>query len=148
MRTIVVAVVALALLATTVPGTSARAPRTVVAAVELSPEGGSAVRGFAYFRQRGRALSGSVVVWGLASGTRHAVHFHGPSGFCGRPPKPAVAAHEDLVANAQGVAFTKFSVPSTLRVVRRGFYYNVHAKPTAEGSSPSLACGDIRPVAR
>lgn len=122
------------------------ATRTV-AAVELRPDGGSAARGAAYFTQRGARLSGWVVVWGLAPGSRHAVHFHGAAGTCAaKPAKPARAAHRDLVADARGVAFQRFAVSSSEQVLRRGFYYNVHEHPSSHGTSPSIVCGEIRPL--
>jgi hypothetical protein len=118
-----------------------------VAAVELRPDGGGAARGAAYFTQGGARLAGWVVVWGLEPGSSHAVHFHGPNGTCAsKPAKPAKAAHEDLVADSRGVAFRRFSVASPIQVLRRGFYYNVHQHPSAHGSSPSIACGAIRPL--
>jgi hypothetical protein len=118
-----------------------------VAAVELRPDGSGAARGAAYFTQRGARLSGWVVVWGLEPRSAHAVHFHGPNGSCAsKPAKPAMASHDDLVADSRGVAFTRFSVTSSIQVLRRGFYYNVHSHPTAHGSSPSIACGAIRPL--
>jgi hypothetical protein len=119
----------------------------VVAAVELRPDGGSSARGAAYFTQRGGQLSGWVVVWGLEPRSAHAVHFHGPNGTCSSDPaKPPRAAHADLVADARGVAFRRFSVLSPNQVLRRGFYYNVHTRPAAAGSSPSVTCGEIRPL--
>jgi hypothetical protein len=126
---------------------SGGAATRTVAAVELRPDAGSAVRGAAYFTQRGARLSGWVVVWGLEPGSSHAVHFHGPNGTCAsKPAKPAKAAHDDLVADSRGVAFKRFSVPSPNQVLRRGFYYNVHEHPTAHGASPSIACGPIQPL--
>jgi hypothetical protein len=132
----------------TIASTASGGPVTrTVAALELRPDGGSTVRGAAYFAQRGARLSGWVVVWGLEPGTSHAVHFHGPNGSCAsRPAKPAVAGHADLVADGRGVAFTRFATTSTVPALRRGFYYNVHQHPTAHGSSPSIACGEIRPL--
>jgi hypothetical protein len=119
----------------------------IVAAVELRPDGGSGARGAAYFTQRGRQLSGWVVVWGLEPGSAHAVHFHGPNGTCSsNPAKPPRAAHADLIADARGVAFRRFSVQTPNQVLRRGFYYNVHARPAASGSSPSVTCGEIHPL--
>jgi hypothetical protein len=118
-----------------------------VAAVQLRPDGGSAARGAAYFTQRGARLSGWVVVWGLEPNSRHAVHFHGPNGSCAsKPAKPAVATHADLAADANGVAFVRFATTSTVQALRRGFYYNVHAGSTAQASTPSIACGAIRPL--
>jgi hypothetical protein len=118
-----------------------------VAAVELRPDGSGAARGAAYFTQRGTRLSGWVVVWGLEPRSTHAVHFHGPGGTCAsNPAKPAMAAHGDLVADARGVAFKRFAVSTPNQVLRRGFYYNVHSNPSTEGSSPSIACGEIRPL--
>jgi hypothetical protein len=118
-----------------------------VAAVELRSDGGSAARGAAYFTQRGARLSGWVAVWGLEPRSAHAAHFHGPNGTCAsKPAKPAMASHDDLVANSNGVAFMRFTVTSPNQVLRRGFYYNVHSLPTADGSSPSIACGVIRPL--
>ena len=140
------AVVALGCFAIIASTASGGAPVRVVAAVELRPDGGSTARGAAYFTQRGARLSGWVVVWGLAPGSRHAVHFHGPNGSCAsKPPKPAVASHSDLVANANGVAFRRFTTSSTVPALRRGFYYNVHQHPSTQGSNPSITCGDIRP---
>jgi hypothetical protein len=118
-----------------------------VAAVELRPDGGSAARGAAYFTQRGARLSGWVVVWGLAPSSNHAVHFHGPAGTCAsKPAKPPLAAHRDLVTDARGVAFQRFAVSSSAQVLRRGFYYNVHEHPSSHGTSPSIVCGEIRPL--
>lgn len=123
----------------------ARLPGGVVAAVELKPDDATSVRGAAFFSQRGRRLTGWVAVWGLVPGTAHAVHFHGPRGSCAsRPPKPAVAGHADLVADARGVAFAKFATVAEVSVLRRGFYYNVHAGPSSAGSTPSITCGNIR----
>jgi hypothetical protein len=128
-------------------GASGGAVARTVAAVELRPDSGSAARGAAYFTQRGARLSGWVVVWGLEPRSSHAVHFHGPNGTCASSPaKPARAAHPDLVADARGVAFKRFTVPTTMHVIRRGFYYNVHAHPAAHGTSPSIACGELRPL--
>ena len=118
-----------------------------VAAVELRPDAGGSVRGVAYFTQRGRQLSGWVVVWGLDPRSAHAVHFHGPNGTCrSNPAKPPRAAHADLVADDRGVAFRRFSVLTSSQVLRRGFYYNVHARPASAASSPSVTCGEIRPL--
>jgi hypothetical protein len=131
-----------------IASTAAGGPATrTVAAVELRPDGGGAARGAAYFTQRGARLSGWVVVWGLEPRSAHAVHFHGPRGTCASSPaKPARAAHADLVADVRGVAFQRFSVLSPALVLRRGFYYNVHQHPAAHGTSPSIVCGEIRPL--
>jgi hypothetical protein len=40
----------------------------------------------------------------------------------------------------------KFAVTSEVPVLRRGFYYNVHAGSVSAGSTPSIACGEIRPL--
>jgi hypothetical protein len=118
---------------------------TTVASVELKPDPGSRARGVASFRQRGATLSGWVVVWNLAPGTRHGVHFHGPNGACAGPARDALASHADLVADARGVAFARFSTRVTGVVLKRGVYYNVHEKGLAAGRTPSIACGDITP---
>jgi hypothetical protein len=141
------AMVALSCFAIIASAASGGAVARTVAAVELRPDGGSAARGAAYFAQRGARLSGWVVVWGLEPGSTHAVHFHGPNGTCAsKPAKPAMASHEDLRADSRGVAFRRFAVTSPNQVLRRGFYYNVHEHPTAHGSSPSIACGALRPL--
>lgn len=138
-------VIALVVGAVVASSASGGAVTRTVAAVELRPDGSSAARGAAYFTQRGARLSGWVVVWGLEPGSSHAVHFHGPNGSCAsKPPKPAVASHTDLVADARGVAFTRFTVTNPNQVLRQGFYYNVHAGPTSAGSTPSIACSGIR----
>ena len=137
--------IALGCLAIIASAASGGAVTRTVAAVELRPDGGSAARGAAYFTQRGARLSGWVVVWGLEPRSSHAVHFHGPSGTCASTPaKPPQAAHRDLVADARGVAFQRFAVASSMQVLRRGFYYNVHSHPSSHGTSPSIACSEIR----
>jgi hypothetical protein len=147
-RSLVVAgVAALALGGILIAGAGgATQPARVVAGVLLHPSAESGVRGAAFFRQEGERLSGWVAVWGLAPNSAHAVHFHGPNASCAKAG-PAVAAHADLVADASGVAFASFRTRSELLVLHRGFYYNVHAKPTAEGSSPDISCGNIVPSA-
>ena len=110
----------------------------------LSPANGTGVHGVGLFRQRGRRLTGWVAVWGLRPRTSHAVHFHGP-GRCGRKA-PAVAAHADLLADANGVAFARFRTVSASPVVRGRFYYNVHALPGTAGENPEVACGNLARV--
>jgi hypothetical protein len=134
-----VVIVTLALASAGSPGSE----RTTVAGVLLQPAGGSGVTGAAHFRQSGQRLSGWVVVWGLRPGSKHAVHIHGPGSRCGRKAPP-VAAHRDLVADRRGVAFLRFSTAAR-SVLRRGFYYNVHAGPSTVDPNPEIACGDIVP---
>jgi hypothetical protein len=144
---VVVGVAALAVGGILIAGAGgATQPSRVVAGVLLSPAAESGVRGTAFFRQEGERLSGWVAVWGLPPNSAHAVHFHGPNSSCAKAG-PAVAAHPDLVADAKGVAFTSFRTRSELQVLRRGFYYNVHAKGAAKGSSPDLSCANIVPSA-
>jgi hypothetical protein len=122
----------------------AASSKTVVAAVRLAPDGASGVRGVAFFRERNGRISGWVAVWGLAPRTAHAVHFHAP-GKCGGPAADAVAAHRDLTADRNGVAYLNFTVRVRQRVLRTGVYYNVHRGPATVGKTPSVACGDVRP---
>lgn len=143
---VVVAVAALAVGGIAIAGAGAAQPSRVVAGVLLQPSAESGVRGAAFFRQEGRRLSGWVAVWGLEPNSAHAVHFHGPSASCAKPA-PAVAAHADLVADAKGLAFANFRTRSEQLVLRGGFYYNVHAKPATEGTSPDISCGNIVPEA-
>ena len=126
--------------------TAATGSTAGVAAAEvvLAPAAGSRVHGVGLFRQRGRRLSGWVAVWGLRPRTAHAVHVHGP-GRCGRKA-PAVAAHADLVADANGVAFVRFRTASAVNVVGRRFYYNVHALPATAADNPEIACGNLARV--
>jgi hypothetical protein len=132
------------LIATQAGGGHAASGKNVIAAIRLLPEAGSSVRGAAFFRQRDRRLSGWVVVWGLRPRTAHAVHFHAP-GRCGGAPADPIAAHNDLLADADGVAYAAVSIRVRGTVLRRGVYYNVHQRGAAAGKTPSLACGDVRP---
>jgi Cu/Zn superoxide dismutase len=136
---LVAAAVAAAVIITAVVDDGAKAP--AAEQVRLAADNGSPVRGVAYFEQNGDHLTGSVVVWGLEPGTKHAVHFHG-RGRCGTKADP-VAAHADLKANADGIAYADIDVPTGLNLLGGGFYYNVHARPAAVGQSPEIACGDI-----
>jgi hypothetical protein len=74
------------------------------------------------------------------------VHFHAP-GRCGGPAVDAIAAHRDLVADRNGVAYLNFALRVRQRVLKRAVYYNVHRGPATAGKTPSIACGDVRPEA-
>jgi hypothetical protein len=118
---------------------------TAVGELQLRPTSADAPRGVGLFRQTGMRLRGWVVVWGLEPRSRHAVHFHGPNSACGRKADP-VAVHADLVADAYGVAHVTVSVRSRVQVLRRGFYYNVHAMPSSAAENPEIACADVVPI--
>jgi hypothetical protein len=115
-----------------------------VAELKIGPSMTGGPRGVGLLRQRNERLSGSVVVWGLDPGSRHAVHFHGPDSSCGTKADP-VAVHPDLEADADGVATARFDIPTPSDILRPGFYYNVHAESSAVSDNPEIACGDVRP---
>lgn len=125
-------------------GASAGGPVARVAAIQLTPAEAGGPQGVAYLKQVGRRLSGWIVVWGLAPGSGHAWHVHGPNGSCTGTQAAPVASAADLVADANGVAFLKFSTTSSLQVIRKGFYLNVHELSSADGVGPGITCGNIR----
>ena len=104
------------------------------------------VRGVGFFEQEGDRMTGFVAVWGLEPNTEHAVHFHGPDSECGTTADP-VAAHPDLEADADGVAFTSVDLTAGQPLLKGGFYYNVHEGPSTEAENPEIACGDLAPEA-
>ncbi len=118
---------------------------TTAAELQIRPSAGSSPRGVGLFRQTGATLRGWVAVWGLQPRSRHAVHFHGPRSACGTKADP-VAAHQDLVADARGVAYATVRVRSPVQVLRKGIYYNVHALPTGPADNPEIACANIVPI--
>ncbi len=105
------------------------------------------VRGVGFFEQDGERLTGFVAVWGLEPNSEHSVHFHGPDSSCGTEAD-AVAAHPDLKADRDGVAYTDVDLTAEPRLLRGGFYYNVHEGPSRVADNPEIACGDIGPDAR
>jgi hypothetical protein len=111
-------------------------------AIEPSTSGGP--EGVGLLREQDGRVSGSVVVWGLEPGTRHAVHFHGPNSSCGEKADP-VAIHPDLEAGADGVAMAQLEIDAPAEILRPGFYYNVHAEPSTVSDNPEIACGDVLP---
>ena len=119
--------------------------RTTLAELEIAPSVARGPRGVGFFRQTAGRLQGWVVVWGLDPGSKHAVHFHGPNSGCGIKADPA-AAHADLRADPRGVAYAKVDVKSPTQVLRKGFYYNVHRKPSIASENPEIACGDVVPI--
>jgi len=145
--------IALAIITTlTVAATSLASEREVavgtavaVGELQLRPTTPGGPQGVGLFRQTGATLRGWVVVWDLAPRSRHAVHFHGPKSACGQKADP-VAAHADLVANARGVAYAIVSVRSPVQVLRKGFYYNVHARPFTAAENPEIACANVVPI--
>jgi hypothetical protein len=123
----------------------AASTRTAVGELQLRPGVAGGPRGVGLFRQTGASLRGWVVVWGLAPRSRHAVHFHGPNSACGRKADP-IAAHADLIADPQGVANATVKIRSRVQVLRKGFYYNVHAKPFSAQENPEIACANVVPI--
>jgi hypothetical protein len=119
--------------------------RAETAGVRLSGNA-AGVRGVGFFEQNGERLTGFVAVWGLEPNSEHAVHFHGPESSCGTKADP-VAAHPDLRADREGIAFTNVDVTAEQRLLRGGFYYNVHQGPARVADNPEIACGDIGPAA-
>ena len=116
--------------------------RMAVGELQIRPSIANGPRGAGLFRQTGTNLRGWVVVWGLAPRTRHAVHFHGPNSSCGQQADP-VAAHADLVADARGVAYATVKIRSRVQVLRKGIYYNVHARPLTATENPEIACANV-----
>ncbi len=118
---------------------------TTVGELQIRPSIANGPRGAALFRQTGASLRGWVVVWRLVPRSRHAVHFHGPKSACGEKADP-VAAHADLVADARGVAFATVKIRSRVQVLRKGIYYNVHARPFTAEENPEIACANVVPI--
>jgi hypothetical protein len=118
---------------------------TSAAELRLLPAVAGGPRGVGLFRQDGTRLRGWVVVWGLRPGSRHAVHCHGPSSRCGRKADP-IAVHQDLRADAQGIAYATVDVRSPSQVLRTGVYYNVHRGPAIVSENPEIACANVRPI--
>ena len=100
------------------------------------------VQGVGFFEQDGARMTGFVVVWGLEPNSEHAVHFHGPNSECGLKADP-VAAHGDLKADEDGIAYTNVDLTAERELLNGGFYYNVHEGPSTEAENPEIACGDI-----
>ncbi len=154
-RSLVVLGLLVAVLAVLLPATAGGAgtPRAARVGVPLSPLAGSQARGLAYFELKGQTLRYWVVVFGLEPGSKHAAHIHGPGGACtpASKNKGVAVGVPDLEADANGVAYLTGSVSlraATIKnVLRPGFYFNVHAYPTAELQSKGLqavVCGNIR----
>ena len=106
---------------------------------------GSGVGGVGFFEQDGNRLTGLVAVWGLEPNSEHAVHFHGPDSSCGTKADP-VAVHPDLKADRDGIAYTNVELTAEQRLLRGGFYYNVHEGPSSVADNPEIACADIGPT--
>ena len=110
--------------------------------------------GVAHLRQRGARLTGFIVVWGLAPGSRHANHIHGRvTGKAGaaqcfpaaRRSMRHILDRPDLVADAAGVAFAVVNERVTERAIGRGAQLMVHAEPSGgHGTNPQLGCANLR----
>jgi hypothetical protein len=100
------------------------------------------VQGAGFFEQDGEHLTGFIAVWGLEPNSDHAVHFHGPDGRCGTKADP-VAAHADLKADGNGIAYANVDLSAEQDLLGGGFYYNVHEGPSRVADNPEIACVDI-----
>jgi hypothetical protein len=137
--------VAVAVAASIATAGGAPTPPTRIAAVELKPASTGGPEGVAYLKQKGNKITGWFVVWGLPPNTTHAWHIHGPNGACtpASRAKPPIASGPDAVANADGVAYRKFSITEPTQIVKRGFYLNVHELSSPEGAGPGITCANI-----
>jgi hypothetical protein len=145
LRALVAVVLAAGLVAAVASGAAAaRKPVAHHASIEMLPLAQGGPQGVAYLKRVGTKLTGWIVVWGLAPGSTHAWHVHGPNGSCTGTQAAPVASDDDLVADANGVGYLKVSTTATVNVIRRGFYLNVHELGSADGVGPGITCGDIR----
>ena len=144
-RFLAIAFVLAAITAVTAGSVSAGGPPpTRIAAVQLTSASPDGPQGVAYLRQKGQRLTGWIVVWGLAPGSGHAWHVHGPNGSCTGTQADPVASDDDLVANDNGVAYVRIATTSTFQLIRRGFYVNVHELSSEDGAGAGITCGNIR----
>jgi hypothetical protein len=118
-----------------------RAPRTV----ELAPYEPGGALGTATLREQDGRVRGSVVVWGLAPGSRHLVHL--APGGCAWRPAPRVRLPV-LVAGANGVAYARVDAPAPDGAA--GWALTVHTGASARtartacGPSRTLTAADLR----
>jgi hypothetical protein len=124
----------------------------------------SDAHGTAELEQKGDKLTGTITVSGLAPGSRHAEHLHGPDGSC--EPKKMVpnmaVVLPDLEADSKGEATAKVDFTVHQQVVEPGYFIMVHEQPTpaaqrnqigsapaspafmqAFGQNPGILCGDV-----
>lgn len=125
------------------------------AGFELGEVDGSGVEGVAYLKQKGKKVRGYVAAWGLAPGTMHANHIHGPRAKCfpesKRTDRHAIDLPE-LMADSNGVAYARIKARSKERVVHRGYYMVVHMHGhgghmggmSGMTSNPYAACGNVK----
>ncbi len=123
----------------------------------LGPGAAGGPMGIVRLTQRGRLLSGFVVMWGLEPGSSHAAHLHGlADGSSARclPESARTTRHvanlPDLTADASGVAFGIIRMGVNEAAVRRGVYAMVHTHPSPPAhmagmvhDNPPIACGNF-----
>ena len=80
----------------------------------------------------------------LVPGSRHAVHFHGPNSSCGQKADPVAATPTSSPTRAASP--TRRSRSSRVQVLRKGIYYNVHARPLTATDNPEIACANVVPI--
>jgi hypothetical protein len=44
------------------------------------------------------------------------------------------------------VAYATVKIRSRVQVLRKGFYYNVHARPLSAQENPEIACANVVPI--
>ena len=145
-RLLLLAALTAALLVPASAAAPAHVVKTRIGTAQLSPVAPGGPEGVAYLRQRGSRLSGWLAVWGLAPGSAHAWHVHGPAGACtpASANRGIIVGGQDLVANNLGVAFLQFAgLRTTTQVIARGFYVNVHEMSTPDGVGAGITCGNI-----
>lgn len=107
------------------------------AGLELVPFQPGGPAGTAYLERAGDRLEGTLVVWGLAPGTRHFAALRGPGRSCTAQVTQPLAP---LVADENGVAFRRVAVPLPAGAFD-GLALTVHA--SAARRSSAVACGSL-----
>jgi hypothetical protein len=150
---------------TAMKGMSASAMKSMAKANGGMPYVASSAHGEAFLEQEGDHLTGWRRVWGLAPGSRHANHLHGPDGACSPTSKQVsnmAVVLPDLVANSRGEAYGTLNLIVHQRVVGAGYFIVVHQKPTpasqlnqigsapasmafmqAMSNDPAILCGNV-----
>lgn len=110
----------------------------------------SGASGMAGVRQKGKAVTVTLMVTGLEPRSKHAAHIHGPLGTCTKRTKRHAAELGDFVADAQGVVHATVRVRVAEMVVGMpGYFVMVHANPGTRmpdgtmAMNPPIACGNL-----
>ena len=142
MRTLVLAVSSLLIVAACGGGSATNPSPTPTINFTMAAQNGSGAGGTGTVVKVAGSFTVTIKLTGLTPNSSHISHVH--NGACAKPGGIAYPLSQ-VIADSSGAATVVSIVPAAYSVPASGWYVNVHHGPdfSAPANGPSISCGDL-----